>query len=321
MTLVLDTREVSTQERGDMVRETIAATVVPVNIDFPAAAGPDVRGAITDFGHLRVCSIRSNATKVERTPRLALDGLPPSIFLGVQRQGSSLIVQDGREVVLDQSNLAFSMSTSPYTLVDGTGVRQHFFSIPVAALALSQDSVQRLAAVALSPGHPIADLTRTYLERLAAHPDAYSDAAAALTGRATIELVRALITTHLDTAALTRESLDTTLQLRLLEYIRVHLHEPGLNAAQIAAAHHISVRHLYNVLAHTDISLGDWIRTQRLEACRDELQRDSSRHLTIAAIARRWGFRDTSSFGRVFRSAYGLTPSQWRSFRTAQLLA
>ena len=101
----------------------------------------------------------------------------------------------------------------------------------------------------------------------------------------------------------------------------MHLHEPGLNAAQIAAAHHISVRHLYNVLAHSDISLGDWIRTQRLEACRDELRRDSSRHLTIAAIAHRWGFRDTSSFGRVFRSAYGLTPSQWRSFRTAQLLA
>lgn len=313
MTLVLDTRTVAAEVRGDLVRETIAATVVPVHIDFPAPSGPAVRGAISDFGHLRVCSIRSNATKVERTPRLARDALTPSIFLGLQLEGSSLIVQDGREVVLDQGNLAFSISTSPYTLIDGSGVRQHFFSIPVAALALSHDAVRRLAAVSLSPGHPITDLTRAYLGRLAARPRSYSSVAAGAVGRPSVELVRALITTHLDAAALTTDSLDTTLQLRLVEYIRWHLHEPGLNAAQIAAAHHISVRHLYNVLAASNISLGDWIRGQRLEACRDELRRPASHHLTIAAIAHRWGFRDSSSFGRVFRSTYGLTPRAWRN--------
>ena len=61
--------------------------------------------------------------------------------------------------------------------------------------------------------------------------------------------------------------------LRILEYARAHLPEPGLNAAQIAAAHHISVRHLYNILARGGISLGDWMRTRRLEGCRDELSR------------------------------------------------
>ena len=178
--------------------------------------------------------------------------------------------------------------------------------------------MQKLAAVSLSPGHPITDLTRTYLQRLAAQPEAYSPTEATNTGRPSVELVRALITTHLNASAQTRDSLDTTLQLRLLEYIRVHLHEPTLNAAQIAAAHHISVRQLYNVLADSDIALGDWVRGQRLEACRDELRRPSSEHLTIAAVARRWGFRDTSSFGRTFRSAYGLSPRQWRDLRPAR---
>ena len=215
--------------------------------------------------------------------------------------------------MLDEGNLAFSISTSPYTLVDGVGIRQHFFSIPVAALALPHDAVQSLAAVALSPGHPITDLTRTYLRRLAAQPDAYSPTEAFSTGRPSVELVRALITTHLNAGAVTRDSLDTTLQLRLLEYIRLHLHERALSAGQIAAAHHISVRRLYNVLADGDIALGDWVRAQRLEACRDELRRPSSQHLTIAAVAHRWGFRDTSSFGRSFRSSYGISPRQWRN--------
>jgi helix-turn-helix protein len=82
------------------------------------------------------------------------------------------------------------------------------------------------------------------------------------------------------------------------------------------SGHHISVRHLYNVLAAGGISLGDWIRERRLQACRDDLADASSRDLTIAAIARRWGFRDASNFGRLFRAESGLTPREWRNTAT-----
>jgi AraC-like DNA-binding protein len=311
-TLVLDTRQIAPADRADAVRETIASTVVHVDIDFPAAAGPAVLGAITDLGRVRVCSIRSNATRVERTAQLARDELPPSIFLGVQLAGSSLIVQGGREAVLRPGDLAFSDSTAPYTLLDSDGIRQHFFSIPMAALALPYDAIRQLAAVTLSPGHPVADLAATYFRRLASRPDIFEEPGAAAVGRPTIELVRALITTHLDASALARESSEATLLLRILEYARAHLPEPGLNATQIAAAHHVSVRHLYNVLARGGVSLGDWIRERRLEECRDELSRPGSRSETISSVARRRGFTDPSSFGRLFRAAYGLSPTEWR---------
>jgi AraC-like DNA-binding protein len=312
MTLILDTRQIPEADRADAVRETIAATVVKVNIDFPDERGPSVQGAITDIGQLRVCSVRSNALKVERTPRLARDDLPPSIFLGVQLAGSSLIVQGDREAVLRPGDLAFSDSTTPYTLLDGEGIRQHFFSIPMAALALPYDAIRQLSAVTLSPGHPVADLAATYFRRLGARPDLFDQPGAAAVGRPSIELVRALITTHLDASEFAGESLESTLLLRVLEYARGHLGEPELNAAQIAVAHHISVRHLYNVLAQGGISLGDWIRTQRLERCREELSLPLARSGNISSIARRHGFADPSSFGRLFRGAYGISPREWR---------
>ena len=163
MTVVLDTDEFDPGDRADVVRETIASTVVHVDIDFPREAGPAaVRGAITDFGAVRVCSVHSNATKVERTPTLARDDLEPRIFLALQMAGTSLIVQNGREALLRPGDLAFSDSTNPYSLIDAEGIRQHFFSIPVSALALRQDSITRLAAVTLSPSDPIADLAATY---------------------------------------------------------------------------------------------------------------------------------------------------------------
>jgi AraC-like DNA-binding protein len=312
MSLILDTRQIPVADRGDAVREVIARTVVPVNIDFPAAGGPAVFGAITDIGQIKVCSVRSNAIKVERTPRLAHDEHPPSIFLGVQISGSSLIVQGDREAVLRPGDLAFSDSTTPYSLLDSDGIRQHFFCIPMAALALPYDAIRQLAAVTLSPGHPVADLAATYFRRLASRPDIFKEPGLAAVGRPSIELVRALLTTHLDASALVKESAEETLLLRILEYAQAHLAEPGLNATQIAVAHHISVRHLYNVLARGGISLGDWIRSHRLAECRDELSRPQSRFETISSVAHRRGFTDPSSFSRLFRAAYGLSPHEWR---------
>jgi AraC-like DNA-binding protein len=318
MALILDTRCLAAAERAEVVRETIAKTVVHVDIDFPAEDGPAaVYGAITDLGPVRVCSVRSNAIKVERTPRLARDDLEPRIFLALQLAGSSLIVQGGREAVLRPGDLAFSESTSPYTLVDGDGIRQHFFSIPAAGLALPPDVIRQLAAVTLSPAHPVADVAAAYFGRIGTRPDIFSLPGAGAVGQPSIDLVRALICTHLDAAALGRETLHATLQLRILEYVRTHLSDPDLNAAQVAVVHHISVRHLYNVLGAGGITLGDWIRVRRLEECRDALAHPAGQFIAIARLARQWGFRDASSFGRSFRAAYGMSPRQWRDLHLA----
>ena len=317
MALILDTRHFRAADRGDIVRETIASTVVHVDIDFPAERGPAaVYGAITDLGAVRVCSIRSNATTVERTPGLARDETEPRIFLALQIEGTSLIVQGGREAVLRPGDLAFSDSTGPYTLSDGEGIRQHFFSIPIAGLALPAGMVKQLSAVTLAPGHPVADLAASYFGRIAASPDIAAQPGAGAVGQPTIELVRALITTHMDASALGKDPMRATLQLRILEYVRARLGDANLTAVQIAAAHHISVRHLYNVLSEGGISLGDWIRDRRLEASRNALAFPAGSAESIGAIAHRFGFRDASSFGRSFRAAYGISPREWRDLQS-----
>jgi AraC-like DNA-binding protein len=65
------------------------------------------------------------------------------------------------------------------------------------------------------------------------------------------------------------------------------------------------------VLAESGLGLKDWIRSRRLEACRQELATTASGTI-IAAVARRHGFSNMSSFSRAFRAEYGLSPSEWR---------
>jgi AraC-like DNA-binding protein len=145
---------------------------------------------------------------------------------------------------------------------------------------------------------------------LAADPELLSVPNADLVGHPSIELVRAVIATHLKADSNAAEPLAATLQLRILEYARNHLDDPQLCAEQVAAAHYISVRHLFKVMAESRISLADWIRTRRLEACRQDLERSST--TTIAAVARRNGYSNMSSFSRAFRTEYGFSPREWR---------
>jgi AraC-like DNA-binding protein len=314
MTLRLDARDIPARERADAVRHAIASTIVHVEIDFPQpGAQVTASGVIADLGAMTVCSIDSNATVVQRTRRLAGDDLEPSIFLGLQHSGSSLVVQNGREAVLRPGDLVVYDSTTPYTLVDDDGIRQHFFRVPIAGLALPHNTIKAVSATVLSPGHPVSDLAAAYLERLAARPALFDAPGADAVAQPSIELIRAVISTHLDVRQPLHDSLHATLQLRILEYARAHLGDLDLNAAQVAAEHHISVRHLYKVLADGGITLGDWIRVQRLEGCRHQLGAPGS--ATVETVARRWGFVNMSSFSRMFREEYGMSPRQWRDVR------
>ena len=124
--------------------------------------------------------------------------------------------------------------------------------------------------------------------------------------------MRAVITTHLDAAELGKDALKATLPLRILEYARAHLHDPHLGVAQVAAADHVFERHLYNILGASGITLSDWIRTERLERCRNDIASSAFHATPIASIARGWGFTDPSSFTRMFRNAYDMSPREWR---------
>jgi AraC-like DNA-binding protein len=313
VTVILDADEAEPAARAEVIRELIWSRVVRVEIrHHPVAEQIRALGKITDLGRLTICSIESNATTVRRTPKQAHDDLEPSLFLGLQVSGTSMVIQGDRQAVLHPGDLALYDTTAPYTLLNDDGIHQHFFRIPIEDLALPATAISQVTALRLSPDRPVADLAATYFSRLAIDPHVYGMAGAESIGHPSIELVRALVTAQLSDPGLAREPLRATLQLQIIEYLRAHLGEHDLTAARIAANHHISVRHLYSVLAASGISLGDWVRDHRLEECRRELARPRARAATIASIAHRWGFGDATHFGRAFREAYGMSPREWR---------
>lgn len=314
MTIAFDTKQISPDDRAELIRDTIWNTVVKVNIthvDDPSRIR--ATGRIRNLGRISICSVRSNATTIQRTARLARDDLEPSLFLGLQISGSSMVIQDGRQATLEPGDLALYDTTKPYTLLNDNGIHQHFFRIPREHLALPIDTITAITAIRFGHDHPVASIASSYFAQLAHEQAVLDDRSADTLDRPSIELLRAMIASRSQREHLIVDTMRDTLVLRILEYARTHLADPNLTAARLAAEHHISIRQLYTVLARADICLGDWIRTQRLERCRQELAAPAARHRTIAAIARRWAFKDATHFSRAFRDAYGMSPREWRT--------
>jgi AraC-like DNA-binding protein len=270
-------------------------------------------GAAAEVGGLVVLSAKSSPLVISRTARLTRDGFEPSLVLGMPRSRSSVVTQDGRESVVRLGDMTVLETTRPYTSVNPSGVDHHYFYVSRSRLALPDHVVRRVTATRLAGEDPFTRLVWTFFRALADDGTPLASVPGAeMLDHPGVELLRALICRQAGRADLGRESAANTLTLRVMNYVHAHLGDPDLSAAGIAQVHHVSVRHLYAVLAQAGITLGPWIRSRRLEACRQDLAGPEARRLTIAAIARRWGFFDATHFGRAFKSAYGMSPREWR---------
>jgi AraC-like DNA-binding protein len=162
---------------------------------------------------------------------------------------------------------------------------------------------------------PLYDLFQTHVLQLYSFLDEDMPASAAESlASATLELARAVIATVGQQDAARNDVANEALVTRIEAYVQQHLADPGLSPESIAHAHHISVRQLYKLWSGRELGLAEWIMRGRLEGARRDLRRNES--MPIAALARRWGFTDATHFGRRFRSAYGISPREWRQVQS-----
>lgn len=244
-------------------------------------------------------------------PEHARRGHDPQVFLAVQVAGTTVVEQDGRRAVLGPGDMSFYDSARPYRIESHGPGEVHYVGIPrrvlgVPGARLDPDVARRIDATT----NPLAAAVGSFFGVLASSGALDDPDAARLVAEPGIELVRALVAVHAGAADPAGPA--HSLVPHVEQYVRDHLGERGLTPSRIAAAHHVSVRHLYGALAAAGISLHATIQDQRLEACRRELRDPRHAHQAVATIGRRWGFVDPSHFGRAFKRSFGLSPAEYR---------
>lgn len=99
------------------------------------------------------------------------------------------------------------------------------------------------------------------------------------------------------------------------DYLHGHFHET-VEVADVARAVGVHPAHLARVFReHKGATIGDYLRSLRIEAARRQLLSSDRPLREIAADA---GFADQSHFSRLFRAATGSTPSTYRRLHRAR---
>ena len=306
---------VTVQQADDLAafRRLVSSSFVPLEVSGEADRGFTACLRTAEGDGIAFTEVSAAPHVVERTPATIEHGGAGYYKLSLMLSGCSILVQDGRELVMGPGELAIYDTSRPYSLLQTETFRDLIVMFPKDRLDLPAPFVEQLTGVSLREQHgALAQVLSAYLsqfpEQLGQLDDVRLRAKLARTG---LDLVGTMLAAILDTDAVSRDPHRLLLQ-KICGYIDEHLASPELSPSSIAAAHFVSTRHLHALFTQAGTTVSTWVRERRLERCRADLFDPLLADRAIAAIAARWGFADAAHFSRVFKAAYGVSPSELR---------
>lgn len=256
-------------------------------------------------GH-RLVRTQQNVAKLE--DEFYTFGLPLSGPLLVDLKGKKHQVGPGCVYLMRQS--------SPYqaTPLSKEGYRSLSISIPALALEAKMDSLPNFYQLPLDNKSPQASLLADFISNLFSGLNLWQEQQVAQLGDQLIDLITLfMLSSQSDIGVKATSQIGAVHLERAKRYIQRHCMLPDLQVNQIAEACDISSSYLYRLFQMAEISLADYIQTQRVLYSQSLLQDKNYDHHSLADIARMSGFSQASYFSRRFKQQVGVSPSAFRT--------
>lgn len=272
---------------------------------------------VLDLGTVLVSALTTPSVQADRTPRLIRQSDPEVILVHLPGSSNGSVSQGKQDTTFSAGDVVLYDSSRPLRIrqTAPTGLSRYMLvEIPRATLERLIPSVSTLSALPFCGTQRIGAVLTRFLEELIRNARDYTPADRTALNGVTIDLIAATCAQlRAGCGALPAETRQQALLVHIRDFINQRLSDPALTPQTIAAAHHISVRQLHKLFQlQGGPSVAAWIRHRRLEHCRRDIADPRRRHLTVRAIAHQWGFTDPAHFGRLFRDAYGATPTDYR---------
>ncbi|KOU60222.1 AraC family transcriptional regulator [Streptomyces sp. MMG1533] len=322
---VFRTEDVPVEDRFEYWRQLMDRTIAPSDMSTDYAADFWAEQRLLELGPVRVWPVRVLPTRYRRNARMVRQSDPEEYHLSLVLGGGLGFDHVGRSDTYGPHDLWLSDSSRPYDVqphgmrpsadrelpfITGVGVE-----FPKALLPLPPTRVRELLSRRLSAREGTGALLTDFLTGLDRQSDFLQPSDAPRLGVILVDLLAAWLAHTLEAeAALSPETHRRVMVTRVRAFIRQHLHDPELRPPVIAAAHHISVSYLHRLFQEegSGETVAAWIRAQRLAGARRDLANPALRTTPVHTIAARWGISRASDFTRAFRTAYGISPTEYR---------
>jgi AraC-like DNA-binding protein len=309
--------------RPQALRDAFGQNPMPVQVRFRRTT--DVRAAFATaaLGRVRVERFSVQGVTGTALRELTTDdtAVEPAITLHWLHRGALTVHHDDQAFSLTPRSMSFTSADLPLRMTQDHECVMTTITVPYQELRLPVSAIRAALNRPFDDSEPVAATVVALVDRLTTDLADAPDQPWEVMEQAVIGLMRALVLLTTGNERAARGPLAESLGERIVAYIDRHALDGSLDAAHIAAAHSISVRYLYLILRRREVSLGEHIRSRRLDHAAKLLSDPAAAHLSIAEIAYRSGFADQAHFSRTFGRRFDVPPREWRLRTTARTRA
>jgi AraC-like DNA-binding protein len=295
-------------DRLECWRDAVSRNLVPLEVLPRESADFSASLHAVSVGRVQMSVISAAPHSIARTRRHIASDAPDFFQLTVQLTGQGVLTQRDRQAQVGPGELVIYDTRRPFTYdlrQSHTGLVLMF---PRAMLPLADRDLARVTATPVPCHDGLGQVVLPLLHGLARQMEHLESRGTPRLADNVVDLVGTLLAEYADADRTTEEAGPGLLTERVLLYMEQRLADPVLSPEQIAAAHRISRRYLYKLLAAQGYTVSGWIREQRLARCRRDLTDPALDHLPVGVIGGRWGFADPAHFSHAFKAAYGMSP-------------
>jgi AraC-like DNA-binding protein len=297
----------------DQLDETLSASGLSLDVYKNRSIPLDLEMAVHAVENVKIVKISGGPATIFRgRAEISSD---EGAFLGVsfQKSGRSVCEPHCGQTILNSGDLLIWNGGHPVRFEMPGYFQRLCLLVPLDTFEGLLPEAKSYVGTHLLYRHAVSRLLGTCLSTLADDVLTNDSEAAGAAVELTLGLLGAALTRH-------RESSDigprANLYQRMTSFIEKRLGDSELSPGMLAQAHRISTRYLHLIFGERGKTVGAWIKERRLAQCRAELANPGIDR-TVTEVAMRWGFSDLAHFSRCFRSAYGVSPLEFRNARRA----
>lgn len=266
-------------------------------------------GAVAEIG---LVLFQASPMSVAHNARHAGRSNTDELFVCRLNAGGLALEQLGREVMLRPGDITLLDPRLPYVGRFAAGSELLVLKAPRRLVEVRLGRTQEMTACSVEQTRPEMRLASSFLAMLPHHSDGLSVTAGQVVRNQLLDLVALALANATHTRRPNVSSARTVALAAVRAAVETRLSDPALDAEMVAAAASVSVRYANALLAESDTSIRRLIQSRRLARCRQALEDPSQARRTLTEIAYGWGFSDMTHFGRKFKAAYGVLPSEYR---------
>lgn len=312
MARLYDTNDVTKRNRFSYWREAVCDAYVQLGCE--GGDREHFRGGIgiERYANLSISNVYGTAHEVHRRKRDISRATDEYFLLSVQLEETSFVAQHGNLARLEPGDLALYGSTDPYQLTLTDNFSQMVVQLPKQRLLTRLPNADLLTGRRISGTSEIGRLVGQNIVNFSKLMLDGDGLVQSMVQDVLIDLIATGLAS-LDGSSLEMSLPEQHIMLRARTYIQSNLADPRMDRSAVAGATGLSVRRLNELFAKEGTSLAGFIRKARLDRTAREFTDPRFAAQSISEIAMKWGFNNFQHFSKLFRTHFGVSPSQYRA--------